>query len=321
METLLKKEADLTQSQWIWKNGEFIPWKEATTHLLSHSLHYGNAVFEGVRAYPTDKGLAIFRLQEHTQRLLDSAKIVALDCSFGFDELCKAQIELVRKNTFRGDKSVYIRPLIYLGYGDLRVAHYHSPIEVMMACWEWDGYLGEDAQSRGIRVKTSSFRRPSNQSGFLKAKVSGNYLNSQLARYEAYKCGFDECILLDDSGFVTEASSECLFVVKKDEFITPPWENTLCSITQESVMQIIQKEGYKLTQRAITRDEIYTADECFLVGTAAEITPVVELDFRKIGDDFPKTRWIQERFSQVAGGEDPDFLHFLTYIQGETDAN
>lgn len=309
----------MTQTQWIWKNGEFIPWEEATTHLLSHSLHYGNAVFEGVRAYPTDKGLAIFRLKEHTQRLLDSAKIVALDCSFGFDELYKAQIELVRKNAFGGDKSVYIRPLIYLGYGDLRVAHYHSPVEVMIACWEWSDYLGSNAKN-GIRVKTSSFRRNSNQSSFLKAKVSGNYLNSQLARYEAYKCGFDECILLDDSGFVTEASSECLFVVKGDEFITPPWENTLCSITQESVMQIIQKEGYKLTQRPITRDEIYIADECFLVGTAAEITPVLELDFRKIGDSYPKTQWIQKRFAEVVSGKDLNFLHFLTFIQGEKDA-
>lgn len=310
----------MKESQWIWKNGEFIPWEEATIHLLSHSLHYGNAVFEGVRAYPTQKGLAIFRLQEHTQRLLDSAKIVALDCPYGFDEILKAQIDLLKKNAFSGEKSVYIRPLIYLGYGDLRVAHYHSPVEAMVACWEWADYLGADAKS-GIRIKTSSFRRNSNQSGFLKAKVSGNYLNSQLARYEAYKCGFDECLLLDEAGFVTEASSECLFVIKDGEFITPPWENTLCSITQDTVMQIIQKQGHKLTQRSITRDEIYTADECFLVGTAAEITPVLELDFRKIGEDYPLTRWIQKRYTEVIGGEDPNFLHFLTYIKGEDNAN
>lgn len=304
----------MNESQWIWKNGEFIPWKEATIHLLSHSLHYGNAVFEGVRAYPTSKGLAIFRLQEHTQRLLDSAKIVALDCPFGFEELLKAQIELLQKNTFSGKKSVYIRPLIYLGYGDLRVAHYHSPVEAMIACWEWSDYLGKDAIQKGIRVKTSSFRRNSNQSGFLKAKASGNYLNSQLAHYEAYKCGFDECILLDENGLVAEASSECLFIVKKGEFFTPPMENTLCSITQESIIQIIQAEGREVVRRPITRDEIYTADECFLVGTAAEITPVLELDFRKIGVSYPMTRWIQRRFYEVTQGEDPNFSHFLTYL-------
>lgn len=304
----------MNESQWIWKNGEFLPWREATTHLLSHSLHYGNAVFEGIRAYPTSKGLAIFRLKEHTQRLLDSAKIVALDCPFGFEELLQVQIELIKKNAFSGKKSVYIRPLIYLGYGDLRVAHYHSPVEAMIACWEWSDYLGKDATQKGIRVKTSSFRRNSNQSGFLKAKASGNYLNSQLAHYEAYKCGFDECILLDENGLVTEASSECLFIVKKGELFTPPAENTLCSITQESIIQIAQSEGKKVIQRPITRDEIYTADECFLVGTAAEITPVLELDFRKIGVAYPMTRWIQKRFCEITQGQDPNFSHFLTYL-------
>lgn len=307
----------MKEAQWIWKNNTLIPWHEATTHLLSHSLHYGNAVFEGIRAYPTKKGLAIFRLRDHTQRLLDSAKIVALDCPFDLQCLLQAQLDLIRKNAFVGHQSVYIRPLIYLGYGDLRVAHYHSPVETMIACWEWSDYLGEGANENGIRIKTSSFRRNSNQSGFLRAKVSGNYLNSQLARYEAYKSGFDECILLDDNGFVTEASSECLFIVKDDEFITPPWGNTLASITQDTVMQIIQKEGLRLTQRPITRDEIYVADECFLVGTAAEISPVVELDFRKIGEKNPQTRWIQERFAQVVCGEDLYFEHFLTYIEGE----
>lgn len=304
----------MNESQWIWKNGEFIAWKDATTHLLSHSLHYGNAVFEGVRAYPTSKGLAIFRLKEHTQRLLDSAKIVALDCPFSFDDLFCAQIELVRRNHFRGDKSIYIRPLIYLGYGDLRVAHYQSPVEAMIACWEWSDYLGKNASKQGIRVKTSSFRRNSNQAGFLKAKVSGNYLNSQLAHYEAHKCGFDECILLDENGLVTEASSECLFVVKNGQIFTPPVENTLCSITQESIIQIMRKEGKEVFQRPITRDEIYVADECFLVGTAAEITPVVELDFRKIGINYPITQWVQKRFSQIVRGEDLAFCNFLTYL-------
>lgn len=303
----------MNESQWIWKNGELLPWREATTHLLSHSLHYGNAVFEGVRAYPTSQGLAIFRLKEHTQRLLDSAKIVALDCPFDFDTLLQAQIDLVQRNIFSNNKSVYIRPLIYLGYGDLRVAHYHSPVEVMIACWEWDDYLGKDATQKGVRVKTSSLRRHSNQSSFLKAKVSGNYLNSQLAHYEAHQCGFDECIMLDENGLVAEASSECLFVVKNGELLTPPAENTLCSITQQSVIEIAKKDRKTIIQRPITRDEIYTADECFLVGTAAEITPVIELDFRKIGTTYPVTQWIQKRFYEITHGKDPYFAHFLTY--------
>ncbi|MDE7195596.1 MAG: branched-chain amino acid transaminase, partial [Helicobacter sp.] len=271
----------MKESQYIWMDGEFVAWKDAKVHVLTHTLHYGNGVFEGTRAYQTHKGLAIFRLACHTKRLLNSSKIVAIDCPFSQEQLENAQIELLRKNHFDGN--VYLRPIIFLGYGAMGVYHKNSPVNVAIAAWEWGAYLGDEGLQKGIRVKTSSFVRNPVKSFFGKAKVIGGYVNSQMAKYEAVACGFDEALLLDDSGFVAEGSGECLFIVRNGKLITPPHDNSLESITQATVVEIARKLGIAVEERRITRDEIYIADEAFFTGTAAEVTPIRELDFRPIG--------------------------------------
>lgn len=226
----------MKESQFIWMDGKLIPWHEAKIHVLSHTLHYGNGVFEGTRAYKTDKGLAIFRLQDHTKRLLNSAKIVAIDCPYTQEELEKAQVELLRHNTFEGN--VYLRPIIFLGYGVMGVYHKKAPVNVAIAAWEWGAYLGDEGLEKGIRVKTSSFVRNSIKSSFGKAKASANYLNSQMAKYEAISCGFEEALLVDDNGFVAEGSGECFFIVRDGVIITPPHDNSLESITQATVIEL-----------------------------------------------------------------------------------
>lgn len=296
-------------------DGKLIPWHEAKIHVLSHTLHYANGVFEGTRAYKTDKGLAIFRLQDHTKRLLNSAKIVAIDCPYTQEELEKAQVELLRHNTFEGN--VYLRPIIFLGYGVMGVYHKKAPVNVAIAAWEWGAYLGDEGLEKGIRVKTSSFVRNSIKSSFGKAKASANYLNSQMAKYEAISCGFEEALLVDDNGFVAEGSGECFFIVRDGVIITPPHDNSLESITQATVIELARSLGYEVIERRITRDEVYIADEAFFTGTAAEVTPVRELDFRIIGEGRrgPLTTLLQKAYFDVVNGRDPKFAKYLTYIQ------
>lgn len=305
----------MKESQFIWMDGKLIPWHEAKIHVLSHTLHYGNGVFEGTRAYKTDKGLAIFRLQDHTKRLLNSAKIVAIDCPYTQEELEKAQVELLRHNTFEGN--VYLRPIIFLGYGVMGVYHKKAPVNVAIAAWEWGAYLGDEGLEKGIRVKTSSFVRNSIKSSFGKAKASANYLNSQMAKYEAISCGFEEALLMDDNGFVAEGSGECFFIVRDGVIITPPHDNSLESITQATVIELARSLGYEVIERRITRDEVYIADEAFFTGTAAEVTPVRELDFRIIGEGRrgPLTTLLQKAYFDVVNGRDPKFAKYLTYIQ------
>ncbi|PAF53096.1 branched chain amino acid aminotransferase [Helicobacter sp. 13S00482-2] len=305
----------MKEAKYIWKDGKLLPWKEATVHVLSHTLHYGNAAFEGVRAYMTDKGLAIFRLNDHTKRLLNSAKIVAIDCPYTEDELNAAQIELLRSNDFQNN--VYIRPLIYLGYGAMGVSHKQSPVNVAIAAWEWGAYLGEDGITNGIKVKTSSFARNSIKSTMGKAKIAANYLNSQMAKHEALNCGCEEALLLDESGFVAEGSGECFFIIRDGVLITPPYDNSLESITQQTVMQIAQDLNIPIVQRRITRDEVYIAQEAFFTGTAAEITPIKELDFRIIGTGKagPITQELQREFFSLVMGKNPKYTHYLTYIK------
>ncbi|NLU34386.1 MAG: branched-chain amino acid transaminase [Wolinella succinogenes] len=305
----------MKESQFIWMDGKLIPWHEAKIHVLSHTLHYGNGVFEGTRAYKTDKGLAIFRLQDHTKRLLNSAKIVAIDCPYTQEELEKAQVELLRHNTFEGN--VYLRPIIFLGYGVMGVYHKKAPVNVAIAAWEWGAYLGDEGLEKGIRVKTSSFVRNSIKSSFGKAKASANYLNSQMAKYEAISCGFEEALLVDDNGFVAEGSGECFFIVRDGVIITPPHDNSLESITQATVIELARSLGYEVIERRITRDEVYIADEAFFTGTAAEVTPVRELDFRIIGEGRrgPLTTLLQKTYFDVVNGRDPKFAKYLTYIQ------
>lgn len=306
----------MKESKYIWKDGKLVPWAEATTHILSHTLHYGNAVFEGTRAYMTKKGLAIFRLKDHTRRLLDSAKIVCIKCPYTQEELERAQVELLRANKDEYKSNVYIRPIIYLGYGVMGVAHMAAPVNVAIASWEWGAYLGEEGMNNGIKVKISSFVRNPVKATMGKAKAAANYLNSQMAKHEAITCGCDEALLLDDNGFVAEGTGECFFIVRNGKLITPSYDNTLESITQATIMELARDMGIPIEQRRITRDEVYIADEAFFTGTAAEVTPVRELDSRIIGNGKAgeMTKALQSAFFKLVNGENPKYAHYLTYI-------
>ncbi|WP_394995706.1 branched-chain amino acid transaminase [uncultured Helicobacter sp.] len=306
----------LKEAQYIWKDGKLVPWAEATTHILTHTLHYGNAVFEGTRAYMTPEGLAIFRLQDHTKRLLNSAKIVCIKSPYTQTELENAQIELLRANKDDYKANVYIRPLIYLGYGVMGLYHANAPVNVAIAAWEWGAYLGDDALKYGIKVKTSSFVRNCAKSHMGKAKSAGGYLNSQMAKYEAISAGCEEALLLDDNGFIAEGSGECFFIVRDGVLITPPHDNTLESITQATVVELAKDLGIPLEQRRISRDEVYIADEAFFTGTAAEITPVRELDWRVIGEGKAGaiTKRLQEEFFAIVQGKNQKYRKYLTFI-------
>jgi len=302
------------KAKYIWMNQEFVPWDEAKVHVLTHTLHYGNGVFEGTRAYKTDKGLAIFRLRDHTKRLLNSAKITAIKVPYSLEELEKAQIELLRKNEFDGN--VYIRPLVYLGYGVMGLYHVNAPVEVAIAAWKWGAYLGDEGLESGIRVKISSFARNSVKSTMGKAKAVANYLNSQMAKYEAIIAGYEEALLLDEEGFVAEGSGECIFIVRDGVLISPPNDNSLESITQATVLEIARKKGIPIERRRITRDEVYIADEAFFTGTAAEVTPIREVDGRVIGEGKrgAMTKELQDAYFDIVYGRNLDFEHYLTYI-------
>jgi len=304
----------MNEAKYIWMNGEFVNWNDAKVHVLTHTLHYGNGVFEGTRAYMTEKGLAIFRLAEHTKRLLNSAKIVKLDVPYSQKELEEAQLELLRKNEFKGN--VYIRPIIYLGYGKMGLYHIGAPVETAIAAWEWGAYLGDEGLENGIRVKTSSITRNPVTSTFGKAKAVANYLNSQMAKFEAMEAGYEEALMLDSEGFVAEGSGECFFIVRDGKLITPPNDNSLESITQATVLELAKDLGIEVERRRITRDEVYIADEAFFTGTAAEITPVKELDARIIGNGKRGeiTEKIQSAYFDVVYGRDVKYLHYLTFI-------
>ncbi|WP_026944185.1 branched-chain amino acid transaminase [Helicobacter rodentium] len=304
----------MKEAKSIWMDGKLVAWKDANVHILTHTLHYGNGVFEGTRAYKTDKGMAIFRLKEHTKRLLNSAKIVAIDVPYSQEELEKAQIELLRDNAF--ENNAYLRPLIYLGYGVMGVYHKNAPVRAAIAAWEWGAYLGDDGLEKGIRIKTSSLVRNSAKSLFGKAKACGNYLNSQMAKFEAIECGYEEALLLDDNGMIAEGSGECFFIVRNGVLVTPPSDSVLESITQDSIITIAQDLGIKVERRNITRDEVYIADEAFFTGTAAEVTPIRELDSRVIGSGKRGeiTYKLQNAFFDVVYGRNPKYAHWLTYI-------
>ncbi|MDD7568120.1 MAG: branched-chain amino acid transaminase [Helicobacter sp.] len=306
----------MKEAEFIWKDGEFVKWHDATTHILSHTLHYGNAVFEGTRAYMTKDGLAIFRLQDHTKRLLNSAKIVAIKSPYTQEQLESAQIELLRKNKDGYKGNVYIRPLIYLGYGVMGLYHINAPVNIAIAAWEWGAYLGDEGITQGIKVKTSSFARNSVKSIMGKAKAAANYLNSQMAKLEALQSNCEEALLLDENGFVAEGSGECIFIVRDGVLITPPHDNTLESITQATTIELAKDLKIPFIQRKITRDEIYIADEAFFTGTAAEITPIRQLDFRDIGNGTRGaiTKKLQEAFFEVVQGKHEKYKKYLTFI-------
>ncbi len=305
----------MEKAKYIWMDGEFIPWDEAKVHLLTHTLHYGNGAIEGTKAYKTEDGrCAIFKLQEHTQRLLNSSKMTLLNVPFTLEELNHAQIELLQKNElFEG---AYIRPLVYLGYGVMGLYHKDAPVHVGIASWKWGAYLGEEGLKRGIRLKIASMTRTPNTSGMGKAKAVANYLNSQMAKYEAVEAGYDEALLLDDQGYVAEASGACFFMVRNGQLISPPNDNSLESITQATVIDLAKDMGIEVVRRRITREEIYIADEAFLTGTAAEVTPIREVDARIIGKgsrgEF--TEKLQQAYFDAVSGKNEKYLKHLTYI-------
>ena len=268
----------------IWMDGEFIPWDEAKVHVLTHSLHYGLGVFEGIRCYETTKGPGIFRLDEHVRRLFDSAKIVGLEISHSKESISEAIQETVLRNELN---ACYIRPLIWLGYGSMGVNPAGAPVLSMVAVWKWGAYLGEEGIEKGIRVKISSYTSHHPNSYMTKAKTTGNYVVSQLSKMEAVRAGYDEALMLDPEGFVTQGSGENLFLVRDGVLRTPPLQGVLAGITRETVLRIAEELGIPIEISSFARDEIYIADEAFFTGTAAEVTPIREVDGSVVGSGKP----------------------------------
>ncbi len=305
----------MNKAKYIWMDGELVAWDDAKVHVLTHTLHYGNGAIEGTKAYKTVDGrCAIFKLNEHTQRLLNSSKMTLMDVPFSLEELNEAQVKLLQENQlFDG---AYIRPLVYLGYGVMGLYHKEAPVQVSIAAWEWGAYLGEEGLKKGIRLKISSMTRTPNTSGMGKAKAVANYLNSQMAKFEAVEAGYDEALLRDDQGYIAEASGACFFMVRDGKLISPPNDNSLESITQATVIELAESMGIEVIRRRITREEIYIADECFLTGTAAEVTPVREVDARVIGSGSrgPITEKLQTAYFDAVAGKNPDYIKHLTYI-------
>ncbi|TCP03604.1 branched-chain amino acid aminotransferase [Uruburuella suis] len=298
----------------IWFNGQLIEWRDAKTHVLTHTLHYGMGVFEGVRAYETAEGPAIFRLQEHTKRLFNSAKILGMKLPYTQDEINQAHIDVVKANNLH---SCYFRPMAYYGAAKLGVAPQADDVQVILAAWPWGAYLGEEGMKRGIRVRVSSFTRHHPNIHMIKAKANGNYLNSILANTEATRDGYDEAILLDAQGYVAEGSGENIFVVNEGRLYTPALDVALDGITRKSVIAIAEEMGLPVIEKRITRDELYAADEVFFTGTAAEVTPIREIDNREIGigERGPITTEIQQRYFDIVEGKNPAYRHWLTYVK------
>ena len=297
----------------IWMDGTFVDWDKAQVHVLSHTLHYGLGVFEGIRCYDTAAGPAIFRLPEHIDRLFDSAHIAGLDMPFSRDDIGQAIIDTVKVNEVR---ECYIRPLVYLGYGELGINNSHCPVCVTIAVWPWGAYLGESALSEGIRVCISSYTRHHVNVMMTKAKVVGNYANSQLAKMEAIHSGYDEAIMLDVQGNVGEGSGENIFIVRNGVLKTPPLTAILEGITRNSVIDLARQQGLTVRETVFSRDELYIADEVFFTGTAAELTPIREVDNRKIGGGFPGpvTHKLQQAFFRIVQGKDDAYKSWLTFI-------
>ena len=297
----------------IWMDGTFVDWDKAQVHVLSHTLHYGLGVFEGIRCYDTAAGPAIFRLPEHIDRLFDSAHIAGLEMPFSRDDIGEAIIDTVKVNEVR---ECYIRPLVYLGYGELGINNSHCPVCVTIAVWPWGAYLGESALSEGIRVCISSYTRHHVNVMMTKAKVVGNYANSQLAKMEAIHSGYDEAIMLDVQGNVGEGSGENIFIVRNGILKTPPLTAILEGITRNSVIDLARQMGLTVRETVFSRDELYIADEVFFTGTAAELTPIREVDNRKIGGGFPGpiTHKLQQAFFRIVQGKDDAYKSWLTFI-------
>lgn len=298
----------------IWLDGELVPWEEAKVHVLTHTLHYGMGVFEGVRAYETAKGPAIFRLKEHTDRLFGSAHILNMKIPFSKDEINAAQISAVKENNL---PHAYLRPMVFYGSEGMGLRAHNLKVHVMVAAWEWPAYMSPEALELGIKVRTSSYTRHHVNITMCKAKANGNYINSMLALNEALSGGADEALLLDNEGYVAEGSGENIFVIKNNILFTPELTSCLDGITRRTIIQLAEERGYTVREKRITRDEIYVADEAFFTGTAAEVMPIRELDGRIIGEGKrgPITEQLQSTyFDLVRGKLDDDYGDWLTYV-------
>ena len=298
----------------IWMDGELVDWADAKIHVLSHALHYGSGVFEGIRAYETARGAAVWHLEEHLHRLFRSAKLYHMDLPFSHDELVRATKELIRVN---GLTSCYVRPIAFRGYGEMGVNPLNAAVNVSIAVWPWGAYLGEDALEQGVRIKISSWRRNSQNALPAAAKADGQYINSVLAKVESLKAGYDEAIMLNEAGFITDGSGENVFIVRDGVLFTPPTQaGCLDGITRGSVMTLARERDYVVREENLVRTDLYNADECFFTGTAAELTPIREVDDRQVGAGHrgAVTKELQDAFFAATKGEDPRHTDWLTYV-------
>ena len=298
----------------IWFDGKLVPWRDATVHVLTHTLHYGMGVFEGVRAYDTKNGTCIFRIEEHTQRLINSAKILGMKIPYSFDEIVDAQIEVVRENKLT---SGYIRPMCFYGAEGMGLRADGLKEHLIVAAWEWGSYFSKENLQKGIRVKTSSYNKHFVNSSMCKAKANGNYINSMLALQEALNGGYDEALLLDTNGFVAEGSGENIFIVSEGKIVTPELTSALDGITRRSVIEFAHDLGIEIITKPITKDEIYIAEEAFFTGTAAEVTPIRELDDKTIGNGEMGniTKELQKLYFKVVNGEEKKYNKWLKPIK------
>ncbi len=298
----------------IWFDGAMVPWREATVHVLTHTLHYGMGCFEGVRAYHADQGTAIFALEAHTERLLDSCKILGMAIGWGKDELMDAQVAAVRDN---GLDSAYIRPMVFYGAEGMGLRADNLSVHCIVAAWEWGTYLGKEALEKGIRIKTSSYTRHHPNIALTKAKANGQYINSMAALGEALRDGYDEALLLDPEGYVAEGSGENIFVVRDGILYTPEVTTALNGITRKTIFALAADRGLEIIEKRMTRDEIYIADEAFFTGTAAEVTPIAELDNRAIGPGSrgPVTAQLQSDYFDLVHGRNDKHLDLLTFVR------
>jgi branched-chain amino acid aminotransferase len=306
----------IDEVEYIWMNGELVPWDEARIHVLTHGLHYGSGVFEGVRAYETARGSAVFRLRDHLRRLERSAKLYYMPLPYSLDELAQATKDVIAAN---GLKACYIRPLAYRGYGEMGLFPLRTPVECAIAAWPWGAYLGDEGIRHGIRAKVSTIHALGHTELARAAKATGQYLNSILAKIEVTNAGYDEAIMLDEHGHVAEGSGENVFLVRDGVLLTPyPADGVLEGITRDTVFKIAVSEGIEARERTLSRSDLVLADELFFTGTAAEIVPIREVDDHPIGEPGPVTRRVQERYRAIVEGRDEEFAHFLEYVTSGT---
>ena len=302
----------MQEAEKIWMNGSLVNWADAQIHVLSHGLHYGSSVFEGIRAYAADKGTAVFHLRAHLERLERSADIYYMPIPYSYDELRRAVHEVIAAN---GLRECYIRPIVFRGYGQMGLFPLDAPVDVAIAAWEWGAYLGDDGLKHGIRAKTSTWRRIGSSTIPASAKAGGQYLNSILAKIETHKAGYQEAVLLNDAGYVADGSGENIFLVRGGQLITPPVNASILEgITRATIIELARDEGIPVVERDVARAELYVADEVFVTGTAAEVCPLNEVDDHPIGEPGPVTRRLQERFFAATLGRDPRSATWLDYV-------